>query len=64
MWFRRKSKNRRLGREHVLDVKMRSSQVRSARARMVAVALGMLFGTIACLYLLWRAGEMALNQFV
>jgi cell division septal protein FtsQ len=64
MWFRRQTRNRRLGREHVLDVKLRSSQVRSARARMAAVALGMVFGTIACLYLLWRAGESALNCFV
>jgi len=64
MWFRRTNKNRRLGREHVLDVKLRSSQVRSARARMAAVALGMVFGTILCLYLLWRGGESLLSYFV
>ena len=64
MWFRRTNKNRRLGREHVLDVKLRSSQVRSARARMAAVALGMVFGTIVCLYVLWRAGESMLSYFV
>jgi cell division protein FtsQ len=64
MWFRRTNRNRRLGREHVLDVKLRSSQVRSARARMAAVALGMVFGTILCLYLLWRGGESLLGYFV
>lgn len=64
MWFRRTNRNRRLGREHVLDVKLRSSQVRSARARMAAVALGMVFGTILCLYLLWRGGESLLSYFV
>jgi len=64
MWFRKKNRNRRLGREHVLDVKLRSSQVHWARARMAAVALGMVFGTILCLYLLWRGGESLLTYFV
>ena len=64
MWFRRKLKNRRLGRDHVLDVKLRSSQVRAARVRMVAMAGGGLFATVFGLYLLWRTGEWGLNQFV
>jgi cell division septal protein FtsQ len=64
MWFKRKSKNRRLGREHVLDVKLRSSQVRAARLRMVAVSLAIMFGTVFGLFLLWRTGEWALDRLV
>jgi cell division protein FtsQ len=64
MWLQRKSKNRRLGRENVLDVKLRSSQVRAARVRMLAVSLGVLFATVFGLYLLWRTGEWALDRLV
>jgi len=64
MWFKRKPKNRRLGREFVLDVKLRSSQLRAARARMAALALGVVFATVFGLYLFWRTGEWALNRFV
>jgi cell division septal protein FtsQ len=64
MWFKRKPKNRRLGRDHVLDVKLRSSQVRAARTRRAAVALGVVFATVFGLYLLWRAGEWTLNRLV
>jgi cell division protein FtsQ len=61
MWFRRTPKNRRLGRERVLDVKLRSSQVQARRVRMAALALGGVFTAIAGLYLSWRACECALN---
>ena len=64
MWFKRKPKNRRLGREQVLDVKLRSSQVRAARTRMGAIALGAVFATVFGLYLLYRAGEWSLNRLV
>jgi cell division septal protein FtsQ len=64
MWFKRKPKNRRLGREQVLDVKLRSSQVRAARTRMTAVSVGTIFATIFGLYMLYRTGEWALNRFV
>ena len=64
MWFRREKKNRRLSRGHVLDVKLRSGQVRATRTRLAAVAFGVLFGTIFGLYLFWRAGEWALDHFV
>lgn len=63
--FKQKRKNRRLGRGHdVLDVKLRSSKVRAARTRLAAVVLGIAFGTVFGLYLLWRAGDWALNEFV
>jgi cell division septal protein FtsQ len=64
MWFRREQKNRRLSRGHVLDVKLRSDQVRATRMRMMTVAFGVVFGTVFGLYLLWRTGEWALDKFV
>ncbi|HEY5915194.1 MAG TPA: FtsQ-type POTRA domain-containing protein [Verrucomicrobiae bacterium] len=64
MWFKRKSRNRRLGREFVLDVKLRSSQVRASRARMAAVALGVVFATVLGVCLVVRGGQWALNQLV
>jgi len=57
MRFRSKSKNRRLEREHVLDVKLRSTQVRATRMRRFAIGLGVLFATGFGPYLLWRTGE-------
>jgi hypothetical protein len=48
----------------VLDVKLRSSQVRVARTRMAAIALGAVFATIFGLYVLWRSGEWALERLV
>jgi len=64
MWFKRKPRNRRLGREQVLDVKLRSSQVRAARTRMTAISIGMLFAAVFGLYLVYRAGEWTLNRLV
>jgi cell division septal protein FtsQ len=64
MWFKREQKNRRLNRGHVLDVKLRSGQVRAMRTRLAAIALGVTFGTVFGLYLLWRTGEWALDKFV
>jgi cell division septal protein FtsQ len=64
MLFRRKSKNRRLGREQVLDVKLRSSVVRAARTRLAAVGLGVAFATVFGLYLAWRIGEWTLQRLL
>ena len=64
MWFNRKPKNRRLGRQQVLDVKLRSSQVRAARTRFTAISLGTVFAAVFGLYLVYRAGEWALNRLV
>lgn len=64
MWFRRKPKNRRLGREQVLDVKLRSSQVRATRTRMGAICLGVIFATVFGFYLVYRTGDWALNRCV
>jgi cell division protein FtsQ len=64
MWFKRKQKNRRLNRRHVLDVRLRSEQVRATRFRLVIAAIGVPVVTVFGLYLLWRTGEWALNRFV
>jgi cell division septal protein FtsQ len=62
--FKRKSRNRRLGRGHVLDVKLRSDQVRRSRTRWAALTFGVGFGTVFGLYVLWRTGEWALDRLV
>jgi cell division septal protein FtsQ len=64
MWFRRQQKNRRLHHRHVLNVKLRSDQVRATRTRLAALTAGVCFGTVFGLYLLWRTGEWALNRLV
>ncbi|HEX5219370.1 MAG TPA: FtsQ-type POTRA domain-containing protein [Verrucomicrobiae bacterium] len=62
--FERKQKNRRLNRIHVLDVKLRSDQVRKSRMRLAVLAFGVLFGTLFGAYVLWRTGGWALNKLV
>ncbi|MFZ1072353.1 MAG: FtsQ-type POTRA domain-containing protein [Verrucomicrobiia bacterium] len=53
-----------MSRGHVLDVKLRSGQLRATRTRLAAMAFGVLFGTVFGLYLFWRAGEWALDHFI
>jgi cell division septal protein FtsQ len=62
MW--RQPKNRRHGRGHVLNVKVRSDQARGTRVRLATAAFSLVFGTLFGLYLFWRAGEWALDKFV
>lgn len=65
MWFKRKqNKNRRLHRSHVLDVKLRSDQVRATRLRLALLSGLVIGGTVLGLYLFWRVGEATLNAFV
>jgi cell division septal protein FtsQ len=65
MWFKREqNKNRRLRRNHVLDVKLRSDQVRSTRLRIGSMACLLLSGTFFGLYLFWRVGVWTLDTFV
>src|SRR5438445_621622 len=64
VFFSPKPKTRRLGREHVLDVKLRSSQVRAGRMRLAAIAGSVLFATVFGLYVLWRSGDWILNRLV
>ena len=64
MWFKRGHKNRRLNRGHVLDVKLRSDQVRATRVRLGLMLLLVPACTVLGLYLLWRTGEWTLDKFV
>jgi hypothetical protein len=65
MWFRKTNKNRRLGtRGLLLDVKLRSDQVRATRVRWGMIALTVSACTVFGLYVLWRTGEWALNHFL
>lgn len=64
MLFRRKIKNRRFKREHVLDVKMRSDQARTARVGLAARVMTILFGALLVLFLFWRGGGWLLDELV
>lgn len=64
MWFGSSNRNRRFRREHVLDVKLRSNQVRAARLRAVTLLVTIGLGTVIVLFLIWRGGELALQRFV
>ena len=64
MWFKRKKKNRRRGGGLMLDVKLRSDQVRARRTRLVSLSLLVVGGTALGLYLFWRAGEWTLDRFI
>jgi cell division septal protein FtsQ len=64
-WFGTKTRNRRHGREQqVLDVKLRSDQVRAARLRFGAIGLGMTVATLAGFFLMWRAGAWVLDRAI
>lgn len=63
-WWIRKPKNRRVVRNHVLDVKLRSDQVRATRVRLTAITLAVTFATILGFYVIWRTGDFALNRLV
>ncbi|MFO1497431.1 MAG: FtsQ-type POTRA domain-containing protein [Verrucomicrobiota bacterium] len=64
MWWKRKPKNRRFEREHILDVKVESRKLRAIRLRLALVILARLFGTAAVVFLLWRGGDWLLDEFV
>ncbi len=64
MLFRRKQKNRRLFRENILDVKLSSSQVRSARLRIAGSILTYVFGAVFVLFVLYRGGDWLANRLL
>jgi cell division septal protein FtsQ len=64
MFFSRKQKNRRLGREYVLDVKLRSSQVRAARSRLGLMIAGIALGLGLLVFLVWRGGAWMMDRLV
>jgi len=63
-FLKRKTRNRRLNSGTVLDVKLRSDQVRSSRMRGLAVGFGFLFCTFFCLFMLWCIGNWGLRKLV
>jgi cell division protein FtsQ len=63
-WFKFKRRNRRVARLHLLDVKLRSAQVRANRIRFAMLSLTLLAVTLAGFYGCWRAGEWALNRML
>ncbi len=63
MWPRRLA-NRKLRRDNVLDVKLRSSATRRARLRLACTALAGALGTWFVLFLIWRAGNWALRALI
>src|ERR1051326_4497276 len=64
MFWNRKAKNRRLGREYVLDVKLRSSQARAVRTRKFIYAGAVVFTIALSGYLLWRIGGWTMDRLV
>jgi cell division septal protein FtsQ len=64
MWSKRKRKNRRFEREHILDVKVESRQLRAMRLRLAARVFARVFGTAVVFYLVWRGGDWLLDEFL
>lgn len=64
MWFKRKQKNRRVNRPQLLDVKLRSSQTRAARFRLLGMGLSIAFALVFILFVLWRGGEFVLDCLI
>jgi cell division septal protein FtsQ len=62
--LRRKSRNRRFQRYHVLDVKLRSSERRRIRLRALGVALAIACAVFAALFFFWRGGDWVLRQLI
>ena len=64
MWSKRKRKNRRFERKHVLDVKLSAAQRRQARLRKATLVLGTTFCLLVGILVVWRGGEWLLRRFV
>ena len=60
MFFKRKPRNRRHTRDHVLDVKLSASQRRENRTRRLTLFLGSSLLLFLTLFGLWRGGEALL----
>ena len=64
MFPKRKPRNRRFLRDHVLDVKLSSSQRRRNRLRRVAVLLAVCFAVLFGVFAVWRGGEWLLRELI
>jgi hypothetical protein len=63
-WFRRRVRNRKRDRKHVLDVKLRASQRRQNRIRRLTLFLLVVASLFCGLFAAWRGGEALLQRFV
>lgn len=64
MIFRRKNKNRRFEQARILDVKLSSNHVRSARLRFLGLGLSLACGALVVVFILWRGGEWLLDRLI
>jgi len=64
MLFKRKFKNRMRGRNHVLDVKLSTQQVRAMQFRWLGIGLSILSGVFIVLFVFWQGGRWLLDKFV
>jgi hypothetical protein len=64
MWFKKRPKNRRFERDHILDVKVQSRQLRTMRLRLVGGIVARLLGIATVGFLLWRGSDWFLDEFV
>jgi cell division septal protein FtsQ len=61
-WLKRKPKNRRAPeRDQWLDVKLRTSQTRAARMRVVGLGIVAIFSLVVIALVLWRGGQWVMN---
>ncbi|SRR5260221_583818 len=64
MWTRRKLKNRRFERHHILDVKLRSSQRRQRRLRQASLFFGGTLSIVLGVLASWQGGEWLIRRFL
>jgi cell division septal protein FtsQ len=64
-WLKRKPKNRRAqDRDQGLDVKLRTSQTRAARMRIVGLGFAVIFSLALIGLVIWRGGEWVLDGLI
>src|SRR5881397_2696664 len=61
---RRKARNRRFQRYHVLDVKLRASERRRVRLRAVGFGLAVMLAIFTALLVFWKGGDWLLRTLV
>ncbi|MBC8002753.1 MAG: FtsQ-type POTRA domain-containing protein [Opitutaceae bacterium] len=64
MIFRRKNRNRRFEQARILNVKLSSNHVRSARLRFLGLGLSIVCGALVVTFILWRGGEWLLDRLI
>ncbi len=64
MWSKRKPKNRRFERHHILEVKLRSSQRRQLRLRQASLFIGGTLSIVLGVLAAWQGGEWLIRHFL